>query len=263
MFDALQASTGKKTSKKQTEIEVIGLDFSYPKGVKIFDQLSFSVAPQEFLTIVGPSGCGKTTILLILAKLIKETAGVIHFDKSAGSQSRVGIVFQEYNRVILPWLSVLKNVELPLEVLGIPPEERASKARTYLDLVGLSKSADLRPSQLSGGMKQRTQIARVLAYDPSVLLMDEPFGSLDAQTKATLQHEFLKIWEVKKKTVVFVTHDVDEAVFLSDRVLVLSGSPARIIDEVRVELPRPRTRDLLSTPEFLKIREHLWDKIMS
>ena len=262
MFDALQASTGKKTSKKQTEIEVIGLDFSYPKGGKIFDRLSFSVAPQEFLTIVGPSGCGKTTILLILAKLIKETAGSIHYENS-GSQSRVGIVFQEYNRVILPWLSVLKNVELPLEVLGIPQEERTRKARTYLDMVGLSKSADLRPSQLSGGMKQRTQIARVLAYDPSVLLMDEPFGSLDSQTKATLQHEFLKIWDVKKKTVVFVTHDVDEAVFLSDRVLVLSGNPAMIIDEVRVELPRPRTRNLLSTPEFLKIREHLWDKIMS
>ena len=262
MFDALQATTGKKTSKKQTEIEVTGLDFSYPKGGKIFDQLSFNVAPQEFLTIVGPSGCGKTTILLILAKLIKETGGAIHF-ANVGSQSRVGIVFQEYNRVILPWLSVLKNVELPLEVLGFPQEERKRKARTYLDMVGLSKSENLRPSQLSGGMKQRTQIARVLAYDPSVILMDEPFGSLDAQTKATLQHEFLKIWEVKKKTVVFVTHDVDEAVYLSDRVLVLSGSPARIIDEVQVKLPRPRNRNILSTKEFLRIREHLWDKIMS
>ena len=262
MFDVLQASTGDKASKKQTEIEVTGLDFSYPKGGKIFDQLSFYVEPQEFLTIVGPSGCGKTTILLILAKLIKETRGVIHF-ANTGSQSRVGIVFQEYNRVILPWLSVLKNVELPLEVLGIPPEERTRKARTYLDMVGLSKSENLRPSQLSGGMKQRTQIARVLAYDPSVILMDEPFGSLDAQTKATLQHEFLKIWEGKKKTVVFVTHDVDEAVYLSDRVLVLSGSPARITDEVHVNLPRPRTRNILSTKEFLKIREHLWDKIMS
>lgn len=247
---------------KQSEIEVSDLDFSYPKGGKIFDQLSFNVAPQEFLTIVGPSGCGKTTILLIIAKLIKETGGVIHFANKS-SQSRVGIVFQEYNRVILPWLTVLKNVELALEVIGIPSEQRAKQARIYLDMVGLSKSAELRPSQLSGGMKQRAQIARVLAYDPSVLLMDEPFGSLDAQTKATLQHEFLKIWEVKKKTVVFVTHDVDEAVFLSDRVLVLSGSPARIIDEVRVELPRPRNRNLLSTKEFLKIREHLWDQIMT
>ncbi|MFQ6011687.1 MAG: ABC transporter ATP-binding protein, partial [Nitrososphaerales archaeon] len=263
MFKALERPTGKKDKvAKRAEIEVSELDFSYPKGGKIFDQLSFNVDPQEFLTIVGPSGCGKTTILLILAKLMKETGGIIRFANS-GSQGRVGIVFQEYNRVILPWLSILKNVELPLEVLGIPPEERERMARSYLEMVGLSRSENLRPAQLSGGMKQRAQIARVLAYDPSVLLMDEPFGSLDAQTKATMQQEFLKIWETKRKTVVFVTHDVDEAVFLSDRVIVIAGSPAQIVDEVTVNLPRPRSRSVLSTKEFLKIREHLWDQIMT
>lgn len=202
--------------------------------------ISLNVEPNEFLCIIGPSGCGKTTLLRLIAGLDTPTSGKITLngvEVKEPSPER-GMIFQEYS--LFPWRNVLRNVEFGLEILGI--ENKQEIAEHYLNLVGLDKVKSKYPYELSGGMKQRVAIARALATNPSILLMDEPFGSLDAQTRNMIQDELLNIWDKTRKTILFVTHSVDEALYLADRIIVMSRSPGRIIEELKVDVERPRER---------------------
>jgi NitT/TauT family transport system ATP-binding protein len=242
-------------------ISVEKLGFQYESGLKVFEDLSFSARENEFLSIVGPSGCGKTTLLLLLSGLYRASAGTVLIDGARVTRPlrKVGLVFQEYNRALLPWRSIVENVELGLELQGTEPKERRDVAKKYIDLVGLSKFADDLPGRLSGGMKQRVQIARILAYNPSILLMDEPFGALDAQTRLELHDELLRIFEIEKKTVVFVTHDIEEAVYLGDRLLILSQRPSRLLESLDISIPRPRAWEIRGSSNFVGLCTHTWD----
>lgn len=218
------------------------------------DQLDLTVQSGEFVSIIGPSGCGKSTLLMILAGLLDPTSGHISLDGHAirGPGLDRGIVFQDF--ALFPWLTVQGNVEFGLHMKGISGTKADEIAQRYLRLVNLEGFARTYPARLSGGMKQRVGIARALAYEPEVLLMDEPFGALDALTRSELQSLLARIWETTGKTVVFVTHSIREAVFLSDRVIVLSGRPARIIEDVPIDLPRPRDR---LTADFSRLERRL------
>ncbi len=212
------------------------------RKLKAVDDISFDIKDSEFICIVGPSGCGKSTLLRMIAGLEPVTSGEISMGdrKVTAPSPKIGFVFQEYT--LFPWRTVEKNVEFGLELKKLPPAELEQTASKYLDMVGLSKFKDSYPHQLSGGMRQRTAIARTLAVDPEILLMDEPFGALDAQTRNILQEQLLEIWHQEKKKVLFVTHNVDEAVFLSDRVIVMTARPGRIKDIIDINIPRPRIR---------------------
>lgn len=213
----------------------------------------FAVASNEFVSVIGPSGCGKSTLLRILAGLVRPTSGRVLLDgvPFAEPQRKIGFVFQHAN--LMPWRSALRNVMLPLEIQGLPRGEAQRKAGELLDLVELSDFADALPRDLSGGMRQRVALARAFVHDPEVLLLDEPFGSLDALTRERMNWELLRIWELRRKTVVMVTHDIQEAVFLSDRVLTMSARPGRIKREIPIDLPRPRKQDDLYTSRFLEL----------
>ncbi len=226
------------------------------RQVEVFRDLNMVVYRNEFVSIVGPSGCGKTTLLSLTAGLIPVTTGRVLMD---GQEVRKpgrdrGVMFQQ--DAILPWRTVLENVEYGLELRGVPKAERRRIAREYLNLVNLEKYADFYPKELSGGMKKRAQIAAVFANDPEVLLMDEPFGSLDYPTKCTLQKELLRIWERDRKTTVFITHDLEEAVFLSDRVFALLDGQIRSV--IQLPLSRPREDPIRLSPEFQRIKADLW-----
>jgi NitT/TauT family transport system ATP-binding protein len=216
------------------------------------EDINLVVKPAEFLCIVGPSGCGKTTLLRMIAGLDYPSSGEIILDGNqvTGPSPDRGMVFQEFS--LFPWKTVLKNVEFGLEILEVP--ERQQIAEEYIELVGLQGFEQSYPYELSGGMKQRVAIARALATNPAILLMDEPFGSVDAQTRNILQEELLEIWARTKKTILFVTHSVDEAVYLGDRILVISTRPGRIIECMQVTLPRPRKRTSIEANE---LRERL------
>lgn len=215
------------------------------------DNVSCDIADGEFVCVVGHSGCGKTTLLNILAGFLPPTGGEILIDgkSTKSAQSSIGVVFQEY--ALFPWRTALRNVEFGLETHGVPRKERAEQARHFLDLVRLSDFADTYPHQLSGGMRQRVAVARAMAYDPALLLMDEPFGSLDAQTRERLQTLVQEIWQKTSKTIFYVTHNLGEAVFLAERIVIMASKPGRIRNIVRVDLPRPR--DPLSA-EFIEIQ---------
>ena len=223
------------------------------------DEISLEVKTGEFMCIVGPSGCGKSTLLDLLAGLTMPSQGQILLDGKPikGPALDRGIVFQQY--ALFPWRTALGNVEFGLETKGVPEKQRRATAREYLALVGLSGFEDRHPHELSGGMKQRVAIARSLAYDPEVLMMDEPFAALDAQTRETLQSELLGIWERSKKTIIFITHGIDEAVYLGQRVAVMTSRPGRIkhIVEVPSEL-RQTDDDVRSLPEFGRLRHEVW-----
>jgi len=216
--------------------------------------INLNVSKGEFLCIVGPSGSGKTTLLRMIAGLDFPTQGHIFEGETeiSGPSRERGYVFQQYS--LFPWRSVLDNVAFGLEVKGLEEEERYKKARKYLKMVGLSQYEQISPKELSGGMKQRVAIARSLVNDPQVLLMDEPFSALDVQTKHKLQEELIRIWNEEKKTVIFVTHNVDEAIYLADRVVVLSHGPGEIIKTFNINLERIRDR---STPEFLNLKKEI------
>jgi NitT/TauT family transport system ATP-binding protein len=220
--------------------------------------VNLTIRQEEFICILGPSGCGKTTLLRMIAGLDRVTAGEIMLDgeRISGPNPKVGIVFQEYS--LFPWRNVIDNVAFGLELQGMGKEERYARAGQYLDLVGLSQFSKSYPSELSGGMRQRVAVARALALDPLILLMDEPFGALDAQTRNLLQNELLEIWGKTKKTIVFVTHSVDEAVFLGDRLIVLTPRPGSVCDTIPIELSRPRDR---TGPEFAQVRRKVLDLI--
>jgi NitT/TauT family transport system ATP-binding protein len=212
------------------------------KTLKAVDDVSFNIRDSEFICIVGPSGCGKSTLLRMIAGLEPISGGEIFMGdhKVTSPSPKLGFVFQEYT--LFPWRTVEKNVEFGLELKKMPPQEREKVAAKYVDMVGLDKFRDSYPHQLSGGMRQRTAIARTLAVNPEILLMDEPFGALDAQTRNILQEQLLDIWHKEKKKVLFVTHNVDEAVFLADKVVIMTARPGRIKEIVDIDIPRPRIR---------------------
>lgn len=235
------------------EISEITRQFTRDDGLSVqaIDGVSLSIADDEFVSFVGPSGCGKTTLLRIIAGLDQATSGSVLVDGNqiSGPSPRVGMVFQEYS--LFPWRNILDNVAFGPEMRGLSKVNRYELARKYISLVGLNQFEKSFPYELSGGMRQRVAIARALANDPDLLLMDEPFGALDAQTRNKMQSELLDIWERSKKTILFVTHSVDEAVFLSDRIIVMSPRPGKIRSVVKVTIPRPRVR---TAPEFGNLR---------
>lgn len=224
--------------------------------------ISLAIRNKEFVSLLGPSGCGKTTLIRIIAGLIPADRGEIVVNGqtvTAPGRDRC-MVFQQFG--LLPWRTVLANVEFGLEIEGVGKEERRRAAEQYLELVGLKGFEHYYPHQISGGMQQRVGIARALSKQPDILLMDEPFGAVDAQTREQLQEELLKIWNQTDTTVVFVTHSIDEAIYLSDRVVVMQGRPGRIKEEVTVELPRPRWEgDVKANPRFAQLRTHLRESL--
>ncbi|MEX3965332.1 ABC transporter ATP-binding protein [Paraburkholderia sp. EG286B] len=224
----------------------------------VLKRFDLAVREGEFMALLGPSGCGKSTFLNVLAGLTPPTSGDILVDGAPVSavRQKLGFVFQGY--ALFPWRTVRKNVEAGLEIRGMKRAARRSEAERFLRLVGLLEFADHYPHQLSGGMRQRVAIARALAYGPEILLMDEPFGALDAQTRELLQQELLAIWEQSATTVVFVTHSIDEAIFLSDRIAVLGRGPGRVKEIIDVDLPRPRDAALRHSPAFVALRQRTW-----
>ncbi|MFQ6137078.1 MAG: ABC transporter ATP-binding protein [Candidatus Hydrothermarchaeales archaeon] len=222
--------------------------------IRALEDVNLKVREGEFVCLIGPSGCGKTTFLRLLAGLEAPSSGELYLDGKLilGPGDDRGVVFQEF--ALFPWRTAVKNVEFGLEIKGLSREERGETAMKYIDMVGLTGRENCYPHQLSGGMKQRVGIARALANEPEVLLMDEPFGSLDAQTRNRMQGELLEIWKKTGKTIIFVTHNVDEAVYLADRIVVMSCGPGRIVEIIRMGLPRPRSR---TSVEVNKIRNRI------
>ena len=225
--------------------------------------ISFDIQPNKFVTLVGPSGCGKTTLLRMLNGLTLPNAGEILVEgKQPSPGPHMGFVFQSFR--LLPWRTVRGNVAFSLELHGIGAQECAARTDRYLEMVGLSRFADSYPAELSGGMKQRVALARALVPEPNILLMDEPFAALDAQTREFMQLELMRIWHAKKSVVVFVTHSVDEAVLLSDEIVLLRPRPGQVAECLTVDLPHPRWEyDVRATPEFVRLRHHLWERIKS
>ena len=219
-------------------------------SLEALESVSLHVGAGEFLCIVGPSGCGKSTLLRVLGGLVKPTNGKVYIrgELLTAPRRQIGFVFQKAN--LMPWRTVLRNVTLPLEIKGLKAEEAGQQAGELLKLVGLEGFEDAYPHELSGGMEQRVAIARALIHDPAILLLDEPFGSLDALTRERMNLELLRIWEARRKTVVMVTHSIQEAIFLADRILVMSSRPGRIEATVPVPLPRPRGLEMLYGDEF-------------
>jgi len=228
-------------------------EFTGTRGERILalSDISLDIEPKEFICLLGPSGCGKTTLLRTIGGLEKATSGCIAINnhKVSGPDPMMAMIFQEYS--LFPWRTIRDNIAFGLEIRNVPREEREEAVDTYLSLVGLTEFADSYPYELSGGMRQRVAVARALAINPGILLMDEPFGALDAQTRNMMQRELLDIWEKTKKTIIFVTHSVDEAVFLADRIVVLTPRPGTIRDIIPIDLPRPRDR---TSEDFLRIR---------
>jgi ABC-type nitrate/sulfonate/bicarbonate transport system ATPase subunit len=225
----------------------------------VLDQINLTVQQGEFVTIVGASGSGKSTLLNIMAGLIPATSGGVQLQGQAvtGPGPDLGMVFQSYT--LFPWMTVAKNIGFGPRMEGLPPEEVAQRVAYYLEVVGLSKFADALPKQLSGGMKQRVAIARALANEPQVLLLDEPFGALDAQTREALQVFLLQLWEETKKTIVMITHDLDEAIFLSQRVYALSARPGRVKAEIPITLSGKRTLESKDDAHFCQLKQNLRD----
>src|SRR6201986_4697035 len=230
--------------------------------VVALSDVSLEIKPGRFVVLVGPSGCGKSTLLMMLAGLRQPTSGNILISGApieGPDPNRVGVVFQEAS--LFPWLTAEENVEFPLALRGVAKGERRGKAEEMLKLVGLEGFGKRHPHELSGGMKQRVSIARGLVQDPPVLLMDEPFAALDEQTRMTMGHELLRIWSTTRKTVVFITHSLTEAVYLADEVLVMSARPGCIIDRIPITLPRPRTYEMMAGDAFGNLRDRIWRHI--
>jgi ABC-type nitrate/sulfonate/bicarbonate transport system ATPase subunit len=240
-------------------VEALDLRFNSRNGGQVIalNNLSLTVPDKQFAVIVGPSGCGKSSLLDIIAGLKEPTGGNCRLDGKVihGPGKERGMVFQNYS--LFPWLTVLKNVAFGPSLRGHSGREALERARHYVNAVGLSQFENAYPNQLSGGMKQRVAIARSLANDPEVILMDEPFGALDSQTRAVMQQLLLGIWEKEHKTILFVTHDIDEALFLGEKVYVMSARPGRIIDTISVEFPHPRSYELSTEPAFAELKRRI------
>jgi NitT/TauT family transport system ATP-binding protein len=223
--------------------------------VEAIDEIDLKIKNKEFATLLGPSGCGKSTLLRIVAGLIKPTRGIVRLDGNviSGPGQDRGMVFQSYT--LFPWLTVKENIQFGLEISGMPKTQQEQIAREFVEQVGLKGFEQAYPKGLSGGMKQRVAIARALANNPAVLLLDEPFGALDAQTRALMQELLTQVWEELHKTILFVTHDVEEAIFLSDRVFVMTARPGKIKAEIDIPLERPRGYEIKSTEAFLNLKK--------
>jgi len=241
----------------------VNLTFRPPNRapVRALQGFDIDIHEGEFLSIVGPSGCGKSTFLNVLLGLLKPDSGDLSMDgrRIAGPGTDRAMVFQEFG--LLPWRTVQHNIELGLELKGMPPSGRRTISGRFIELVGLSGFGQHYPHELSGGMKQRVGLARALATDPDVLLMDEPFAALDAQTRDLMQVELLRIWQETRKTVLFVTHQIDEAIYLSDRVMVMSKRPGRSKKIFAIDLPRPRDYEMRVTPEFNELKLEIWQML--
>ena len=223
--------------------------------------VDLDIMENEFICVVGPSGCGKSTLLNIIAGLLEPTSGAVYVDgkKVEGTGTERGVVFQQY--ALFPWLTVLKNVMFGLKLKGMKDDEAREVAMKYIKMVQLEDFVDAYPKELSGGMKQRVAIARAYAVQPEVLLMDEPFGALDAQTRTQLQSELIKTWQVEKKTCFFITHDVEEAVILATKVIIMSARPGRIKKIVDINLPYPRTQEMKMELLFLVLKTYIWGEV--
>lgn len=241
------------------ECQQISKTYEGPNGpLSVLEDVTFSVTEHEFVSIVGPSGCGKTTLLKLIAGLIEPTEGRIATSGlAANGRPQSALVFQDHG--LFPWMSVLDNVAFGLEMHGVPRAERLERAGAFVERVGLAQFATSYPHQLSVGMQQRVGIIRAFVTDPPMLLMDEPFGALDSQTRIVLQDELLRIWRDQRQIVLFVTHDLDEAVRLSDRILVMTGRPGRIREEIPVQIPRPRQPSEREPARVAKIKWHVWE----
>lgn len=221
--------------------------------------VDLDIHENEFICVVGPSGCGKSTLLNIIAGLTQPTSGTVlcNGKEVTGTGTDRGVVFQQY--ALFPWLTVKKNVKFALEMRGVKGQEADEEAMKYLEKVDLVKFADHYPKELSGGMKQRVAIARAYAVNPSLLLMDEPFGALDAQTRTQLQTELLRTWEEEKKTCFFITHDVEEAILLASKVIIMSARPGRIREVLDIDIPYPRTQETKILPRFTELKNYIWN----
>ncbi|MEX2658623.1 MAG: ABC transporter ATP-binding protein [Acidimicrobiales bacterium] len=232
-------------------------------GVTALHDVSLTIEDNEFVTLIGPSGCGKTTLLRAVAGLTAVDEGEVKVDGAvvSGPSPQRAMVFQAF--ALMPWANVLRNVAFGLELRGTPKKEREEVARDLIKTVGLAGFEKRLPAELSGGMRQRVGLARALAVNPSVLLMDEPFGALDEQTKRLMQEELLRIWELERKTVIFVTHSIDEAILLADRCVLMSARPGQIAEVTSIKLDRPRTMSDETSAEFVNTKAHLWDRLRS
>jgi NitT/TauT family transport system ATP-binding protein len=237
-------------------VMVRDLYLTYPgenQGLKALQHVNFNINPQEFVCVLGPSGSGKSTLLRVIAGLLPPTKGEVIF--SGGKQPRISLVFQDAN--LMPWRTVLENIILPLTMQGMPAQTAESKAREWIDLIGLKGFENSWPADLSGGMAQRVAIARSLIQEPDLLLLDEPFGALDALTRERMGAELLNLWQVRRQTVLMVTHSISEALLLSDRVLVLTPRPGRVGLDLPIDLPRPRKEEMRYTPRFGELAKRL------
>lgn len=252
----------REISRSSTQITIEDLSKTYnegkPTAVEAIREIDLTIEDGEFLSVVGPTGCGKTTLLKIIAGLVEKSSGSVSVggQEVTGPRKEVGVVFQEAS--LFPWRSVMRNVELGLELDGVPKEVRREQAQDMIDLVGLSGFEHSSPDELSGGMKERTALARTLTTDPEVLLMDEPFGQLDEQTRLRMGGELLRIWRETRKTVLFITHSLQESVLLSDRVAVMSPRPGEITEIIDIDLERPRDPDILGSETFSETQSRIW-----
>ncbi len=250
------------TSNVKVKIDNVKKIYNGRNGEMVaLNGVSLDIHDNEFICVIGPSGCGKSTLLNIIAGLDQSTEGKVYVDGKEvdGPGPERGVVFQQY--ALFPWLTVSKNVEFGLKLKGINNKEAAEIANKYLKMVDLQDFANSYPKELSGGMKQRVAIARAYAVNPEVLLMDEPFGALDAQTRTQLQSELLKTWENEKKTCFFITHDVDEAIILAKRVVIMSARPGRVKEVVNIDIPHPRTQETKMSKEFIELKNYIWSRV--
>lgn len=250
------------------EVDNVSKVFTSSSGKNVqythaLDNVSFSMQKGEFYCLVGPSGCGKSTLLRVVDGLITPERGQVLIDGKQVTKPGFdrGMVFQQFN--LLPWRTAVGNVEFGLEMRGMPKKERREKAMHYVHMVGLHSFEDHYPAQLSGGMQQRVGLARALAIEPEILLMDEPFGALDAQTREVMQYELMRIWSVDRRTAIFVTHDIEEALYLADRIVVMTNRPGRIQKILDVDFPRPRDEKLRNRSDFAQARGEIWEMLKS
>ncbi|WP_149537048.1 ABC transporter ATP-binding protein [Siccirubricoccus phaeus] len=254
MSEVLEAARTVTAGRPVIALEGVDLAYRSKRGaVTALSGIELAAAPGEFLAVVGPSGCGKSTLLKLVSGLLMPSAGAVRVKGAGvtGPSPEVGIVFQ--SPLLMPWRSVLENILLPIEIRGMDKAAYLPTAKALIELVGLSGFADRHPWELSGGMQQRVGLCRALVHDPELLLMDEPFGALDAMTREQMNGELQRIWMEQRKTVLLITHSISEAVYLADRVLVMSPRPGRIIGDIAVDLPRPRTLDMTETVGFAQV----------
>jgi NitT/TauT family transport system ATP-binding protein len=261
MSEAVATAAEAATGSSGTRIRIEGLAKEFGP-LRVFEDIDLEIGQRECVAIVGPSGCGKTTMLRCIDGLVAPNEGAVRIGGEVVRRppKGVAVVFQHFG--LFPWKTVYENVAYGLRMINAPKEAIAERVPRFIEMVGLKGFEKAYPYQLSGGMQQRTGLARALAVEPDVLLMDEPFASIDAQTREILQFELLRIWESRPTSMVFVTHSIEEAVLMGDRVVVLKGRPSHVHEVIEVGLPRPRTRETLATPRFAEVREHVWSTLM-